>query len=58
MKKVLVDVKFLLSDIDKIILVGGFIRILVVVEVVKNFIGKEFFKGVNLDECVVVGVVI
>ena len=58
MKKALEDAKFSLSDIDKIILVGGSTRIPAVVEAVKNFTGKEPSKGVNPDECVAVGAAI
>ena len=43
------------SDIDKILLVGGSTRIPAVVEAVKNFMGKEPFKGINPDECVALG---
>lgn len=43
------------SEIHKILLVGGSTRIPAVQEAVKNFIGKEPFKGINPDECVAVG---
>ncbi|MDR3348887.1 MAG: molecular chaperone DnaK [Acidaminococcales bacterium] len=46
------------SDIDKVILVGGSIRIPAVQEAVKKFIGKEPHRGVNPDECVAVGAAI
>lgn len=58
MKKALADAKLSLSDIDKIILVGGSTRIPAVQEAVKNFTGKEPSKGVNPDECVAVGAAI
>jgi len=58
MKKALADAKLSLSDIEKIILVGGSTRIPAVVEAVKNFTGKEPSKGVNPDECVAVGAAI
>jgi len=58
MRKALADAKLSLSDIDKIILVGGSTRIPAVVEAVKNFTGKEPSKGVNPDECVAVGAAI
>jgi molecular chaperone DnaK len=58
MKKALADAKLSLSDIDKIILVGGSTRIPAVVDAVKNFTGKEPSKGVNPDECVAVGAAI
>ncbi|MCQ2466466.1 MAG: molecular chaperone DnaK [Clostridia bacterium] len=46
------------SDIDKILLVGGSTRIPAVQEAVKNFFGKEPFKGINPDECVAIGAAI
>ena len=58
MKKALADAKLSLSDIEKIILVGGSTRIPAVQEAVKNFTGKEPSKGVNPDECVAVGAAI
>jgi molecular chaperone DnaK len=58
MKKALSDANLSLSDINKIILVGGSTRIPAVVEAVKNFTGKEPSKGVNPDECVAVGAAI
>ena len=58
MKKALADAKLTLSDIDKVILVGGSTRIPAVQEAVKNFTGKEPSKGVNPDECVAVGAAI
>lgn len=58
MKKALDDAKLSLSDIDKIILVGGSTRIPAVQEAVKKFTGKEPSRGVNPDECVAVGAAI
>jgi len=46
------------SDIAKVLLVGGSSRIPAVQEAVKNFIGKEPFKGINPDECVAIGAAI
>ena len=43
------------SQIDKVLLVGGSTRIPAVQEAVKEFIGKEPFKGINPDECVAIG---
>ncbi len=43
------------NQVDKILLVGGSTRIPAVQEAVKNFIGKEPFKGINPDECVAIG---
>ncbi|NLO21397.1 MAG: molecular chaperone DnaK [Syntrophomonadaceae bacterium] len=46
------------EQIDKIILVGGSTRIPAVQDAVKNFIGKEAFKGINPDEVVAIGAAI
>ena len=46
------------NDISKVLLVGGSSRIPAVQEAVKNFIGKEPFKGINPDECVAIGAAI
>ena len=46
------------SDIDDVILVGGMTRMPKVVEIVKNFFGKEPNKGVNPDEVVATGAAI
>lgn len=46
------------SEIDKVLMVGGSSRIPAVQEAVKNFIGKEPFKGINPDECVAIGAAI
>jgi molecular chaperone DnaK len=43
------------ADIGKVLLVGGSSRIPAVQDAVKNFIGKEPFKGINPDECVALG---
>ncbi len=43
------------NDIHKILLVGGSTRIPAVQDAVKNFLGKEPFKGINPDECVAIG---
>ena len=47
-----------ISDISKVLLVGGSSRIPGVQEAVKKFIGKESFKGINPDECVAMGAAI
>jgi len=57
-KKAMSDAKLTNNDIAKIILVGGSTRVPCVVEAVKNFCGKEPFKGINPDECVAVGAAI
>ena len=46
------------SDISKVILVGGSSRIPAVQDAIKQFMGKEPYKGVNPDECVAVGAAI
>ena len=43
------------NEIDKILLVGGSTRIPAVQDAVKNFLGKDPFKGINPDECVAIG---
>ena len=43
------------SDLVKVLLVGGSTRIPAVQDAVKNFTGKEPFKGINPDECVAAG---
>ena len=44
-----------MNEIDKVLLVGGSTRIPAVQEAVKNYTGKEPFKGINPDECVAMG---
>jgi molecular chaperone DnaK len=46
------------SDIDEVILVGGMTRMPKVVDVVKEFFGREPHKGVNPDEVVALGAAI
>ena len=52
------DAKLTKDDIAKIILVGGSTRIPAVCDAVKEFAGKEGFKGINPDECVAIGAAI
>ena len=47
-----------ISQIDKVLMVGGSSRIPAVQEAIKAFTGKEPFKGINPDECVAVGAAI
>ena len=47
-----------ISQINKVLLVGGSTRIPAVQEAVKKFIGKDPFKGINPDECVAMGAAI
>ncbi len=57
-KQVLSDAGVSVSQIDKVLLVGGSTRIPAVQDAVKSFIGKEPFKGINPDECVAIGAAI
>ena len=57
-KRTLADSGLTVAQIDKVLLVGGSTRIPAVAEAVKNFIGKEPFKGINPDECVAIGAAI
>ena len=58
LKQAISDSGLSLSEIDKVLLVGGSTRIPAVQEAVKNYIGKEPFKGINPDECVAIGAAI
>jgi len=58
MKQAMKDANLKPADIDKIILVGGSTRIPAVQDAVKNFTGKEPFKGINPDEVVGLGAAI
>ncbi len=57
-KRALSDAKLSINDINKVILVGGSTRMPAAYEAVKNFTGKEPFKGINPDECVAIGAAI
>ena len=57
-RQVLSDAGLSVSQVDKVLLVGGSSRIPAVQEAVKNFIGKDPFKGINPDECVAIGAAI
>ena len=54
-KQVIRDSGLNVSEIDKVLLVGGSTRIPAVQDAVKKFTGKEPFKGINPDECVAIG---
>ncbi len=54
-KQALSDSGLSASDLHKVLMVGGSSRIPAVQEAVKNFIGKDPFKGINPDECVALG---
>ena len=57
-RQALSDSGLQISQISKVLMVGGSSRIPAVQEAVKNFIGKEPFKGINPDECVAIGAAI
>ncbi len=44
-----------ISELDKVLMVGGSSRIPAVQDAVKSYTGKEPFKGINPDECVAIG---
>jgi molecular chaperone DnaK len=46
------------DEIDKVLLVGGSTRIPAVQDAIKDFMGKDPFKGINPDECVAMGAAI
>ena len=52
------DAKLDPHDVDEVILVGGMTRMPKVVEVVRNYFGKDANKSVNPDEVVAVGAAI
>ena len=54
-KRVLSDAGLNVNQVDRVLLVGGSTRIPAVQDAVKNFIGKDPFKGINPDECVAIG---
>ena len=54
-KKAIEDAGISVSEIDKVLLVGGSSRIPAVQEAVAKLIGKEAHKGINPDECVALG---
>ena len=57
-KTALQDSGLSISEISKVLMVGGSSRIPAVQEAVKGIIGKEPFKGINPDECVAIGAAI
>ncbi len=54
-KQAISDSGLSMSEINKVLLVGGSTRIPAVQEAVKNYTGKDPFKGINPDECVAMG---
>ncbi|MEE0706579.1 MAG: Hsp70 family protein, partial [Adlercreutzia sp.] len=57
-RQALQDSGLSINEISKVLLVGGSSRIPAVQDAVKNFIGKDPFKGINPDECVAIGAAI
>ena len=57
-RQALSDSGLSISEIDKVLMVGGSSRIPAVQEAVKGLIGKDPFKGINPDECVAIGAAI
>ncbi|HRU96831.1 MAG TPA: molecular chaperone DnaK [Ruminococcus sp.] len=54
-RQALSDSGLAISEINKVLMVGGSSRIPAVQEAVKKLIGKDPFKGINPDECVALG---
>ena len=54
-KKALSDAGVTARDINEVVLVGGMTRMPKVIQVVREFFGKEPHKGVNPDEVVAIG---
>ena len=54
-RQALQDSGLQIGQISKVLMVGGSSRIPAVQDAVKNFIGKDPFKGINPDECVAMG---
>jgi len=54
-RQALKDSGLQITQIDKVLLVGGSSRIPAVQDAVKGLLGKEGFKGINPDECVAIG---
>ncbi len=57
-RQALADSGLQLSELNKILMVGGSSRIPAVQDAVKKYTGKEPFKGINPDECVAIGAAI
>lgn len=57
-RKALNDAGLSVSEIDKILLVGGSSRIPAVQEAIKNILNKDPHRGINPDECVAIGAAI
>ncbi|HOR86576.1 MAG TPA: molecular chaperone DnaK [Bacillota bacterium] len=57
-RKAIADANLTADKLNKVILVGGSIRIPAVQEAVKKLTGKDPYKGINPDECVALGAAI
>jgi molecular chaperone DnaK len=57
-KKAMADAGVTAKDVDEVVLVGGMTRMPKVIQLVREFFGKEPHKGVNPDEVVAVGAAI
>ena len=57
-RKALTDASVSARDINEVVLVGGMTRMPKVIQVVKDFFGKEPHRGVNPDEVVAIGAAI
>ncbi len=57
-QKALTDAGLKASEIDEVVLVGGMTRMPRIIEVVKQFFGREPHRGVNPDEVVAIGAAI
>jgi molecular chaperone DnaK len=57
-KNALKDAGLKASEIDEVILVGGMTRMPKVIDIVREFFGREPHKGVNPDEVVAIGAAI
>ena len=57
-KKAMADAGITAKDVDEVVLVGGMTRMPKVIQLVREFFGKEPHKGVNPDEVVAVGAAI
>ncbi len=57
-KKAMADAKLEKGDVARIIMVGGSTRVPMVIDKVREYLGKEPFTGINPDECVAIGAAI
>ena len=57
-KKCLADAGVTAKEVDEVVLVGGMTRMPKIIQLVREFFGKEPHKGVNPDEVVAIGAAI